>query len=104
MSEPMEETLVPLNDLRKFKKSSSFHGSDVSVEEGGEQNTLEYRIHGVAEGGKKISLWHDVSLVHLDPETREETPYLNFICEISKFSRSVSCFCTNKEESQYPLF
>jgi hypothetical protein len=39
---------------------------------------------------KKISLWHDVSLVHIDPEKKEETPYLNFVCEIPKFTRYVS--------------
>lgn len=93
----MEETLVPLNDLRKMKKSSSFgSNSSVNLEEAGMQETLEYRIQAVAEGGKKISLWHDVSLVHLDPETKLETPYLNFVCEISKFSRKKYEIATNE--------
>mmetsp|Transcript_2661 Transcript_2661/g.3554 ORF Transcript_2661/g.3554 Transcript_2661/m.3554 type:complete len:315 (-) Transcript_2661:268-1212(-) len=86
----MEEVLVPLNDSRKLNKANSFgSGTDIALEDGhgGEQNTLDYRIHAVAEDGKKISLWHDVSLVHLDPESKQETPYLNFVCEISKFSR-----------------
>lgn len=83
----MEETLIPLNDFRKVKKSSSFSGSDISLEEGGEVDTLDYRIHAVSDEGRKISLWHDVSLVHLDPQTRQDTPYYNFVCEISKFTR-----------------
>lgn len=83
----MEESFIPLNDVRKMKHSSSFTGSDVSLQEGGEVDTLDYRIQAVSDEGKKISLWHDVSLIHLDPETREETPYYNFVCEISKFTR-----------------
>ena len=39
-------------------------------------------------GGKKhISLWHDITLVHVDPVTNKPTPYLNFVNEIPKFSR-----------------
>jgi len=58
----------------------------------GEENTTSYRIHtvekeGVASGKKGISLWHDITLVHIDPETQSPTPYLNFISEIPKFSR-----------------
>ena len=92
MKVTMEETLIPLNDVRKMKHSSSFSGSDVGVKEGGEIDTLDYRIQAVSDAGKKISLWHDVSLVHLNPQTRSETPYFNFVCEISKFTRSVSHF------------
>lgn len=50
---------------------------------------LGYRMKTVDKvGGKKeISLWHDVTLVHVDPATSKPTPYLNFVCEIPKFSR-----------------
>lgn len=93
----MEETLVPLNDdTRRLKNSGSFSGSDVGLEEGGEQDTLEYRIQAVSGEGKNISLWHDVSLVHIDPETKKETPYLNFVNEISKFSRKKYEVATNE--------
>ena len=36
---------------------------------------------------KEISLWHDVTLVHVDDTTGKPTPYLNFVNEIPKFSR-----------------
>ena len=83
------ETFVPLNDVRQLKKKSSFgSASDVDIAAKGEEDTLEYRMQAQA-GGKKISLWHDVSLVHIDPQTKQETPYLNFVCEIPKFTRCV---------------
>jgi len=81
----------PSMDVRKMKRSSS-HGSDKSldVESEGMADSLDYRLQAVdIEGGKKISLWHDVSLVHLDHETKSETPYMNFVCEIPKFTRYV---------------
>jgi inorganic pyrophosphatase len=84
-----ESSLIPLNDVRVMKRSSSVgSGSDYGLEEGGEHNTTDYRIQATdTSGSQKISLWHDVSLVHLDPDTREETEYYNFVCEIPKFSR-----------------
>lgn len=58
----------------------------------GEENTTSFRIQtvektGIGSGKKPVSLWHDVTLVHIDPATNRPTPYLNFICEIPKFSR-----------------
>jgi inorganic pyrophosphatase len=81
----MEETFIPLNDVRKLKRSNS-KGSDVDIASLGEEDTTEFRLQAKAEG-KKISLWHDISLVHIDPQTKQETPYLNFVCEIPKFTR-----------------
>jgi hypothetical protein len=66
------------------------HGSASNLEmlNSGADDTLEYRIQAVdKDGAKPISLWHDVSLVHIDPVTNKPTPYLNFVCEIPKFSR-----------------
>ena len=91
------ESLVPIKDepapARLLKRGSS-HGSsaNLGIEGHGEEGTLEYRIkahekEGVAKGKKEISLWHDVTLVHIDPATDRPTPYLNFVCEIPKFSR-----------------
>lgn len=85
----MEETSVPLNDMRAMKRSTS-HGSnaDLELESAGQTDTLEYRIQAVhTSGKKKISLWHDISLTHIDPKTDTETGYMNFVCEIPKFSR-----------------
>ena len=84
-----ETSFVPLNDVRLMKRSSSVgSGSDYGLEEDGEHNTTDYRLQATdATGSQKISLWHDVSLVHLEPETRNETEYYNFVCEIPKFSR-----------------
>ena len=91
------ESLVPIKDdpapARPLKRGSS-HGSsaNLGIESVGEEGTLDYRIkahekEGVAKGKKEISLWHDVTLVHIDPATDRPTPYLNFVCEIPKFSR-----------------
>jgi len=94
----MEETLVPLNDdfvaprsnsLGKAHRQDSF-GSDkgIDLHHEGEKDTLDYRIHAKHSGeGKTISLWHDISLVHIDADTGNYTEYLNFVCEIPKFSR-----------------
>lgn len=81
---------IPLNDVRELKRSGS-HGSnkDLQVLCAGEEDTLDYRLHTKDTTGKQISLWHDVSLIHIDPETKQDTPYLNFVCEIPKFTRCV---------------
>ena len=86
-----ETSFVPLNDVRAMKRSNSVgSGSDYGLEEDGEHNTTEYRLQATdTTGSQKISLWHDVSLVHLEPNTRNETEYHNFVCEIPKFSRYV---------------
>ncbi len=90
----MEETLVPLNDgepkLMTAESRTSSFGSDkdVRLEEEGKEDTLEYRVHAKhAENNKTISLWHDISLSHIDPATGEKTEYYNFVCEIPKFTR-----------------
>jgi inorganic pyrophosphatase len=84
-----EESFVPLNDVRKLKKSGSLgSNSDLDIDHSGDEGTLEYRMQAKSSG-KQISLWHDVSLVHIDPVTKQDTPYLNFVCEIPKFSRCV---------------
>lgn len=71
-----------------FGKSSS-HGSNSNLQLLHEGEGLNYRMKTVdKEGGKKaVSLWHDVTLVHVDPATNKPTPYLNFVNEIPKFSR-----------------
>jgi inorganic pyrophosphatase len=98
----MKESLfVPLNDVRDMKRQNSVgSGSDCAIEDSGEVNTTDYRLQGVdATGSRKISLWHDVSLVHLEPETRKETEYYNFVCEIPKFSRYVTLTYTYYSKS-----
>lgn len=83
-----EEVFVPLNDIRSMKRQNS-HGSDkdLKVKSEGMEDSLDYRMHATDTSGKQISLWHDVSLVHIDPNTQKETPYMNFVCEIPKFTR-----------------
>jgi inorganic pyrophosphatase len=82
-----EISFVPLNDAPKLKKSSS-RGSDIDVHHKGEVDTHDYRLHAACPAsGKQVSLWHDISLRHTDPETHDETPYMNFVCEIPKFTR-----------------
>lgn len=85
--------MVPLKEGSfKIRSSSVGSNSDFELEADGEQDTLDYRIQAVdpVDGAKKISLWHDVSLVHLEPGSGAETEYHNFVCEIPKFSRSVT--------------
>jgi len=84
-----QEVLVPLNDVRKLKRvNSKGSNSDFGLESAGMEDSLDYRIQAVdPSGSKKVSLWHDISLVHVDPAKKVETPYLNFVCEIPKFSR-----------------
>jgi len=74
--------------VKGIKRRSS-HGSNTSLHLLHEGEGLNYRMTTVDKsGGKKpISLWHDLTLVHVDPVTSKPTPYLNFVCEIPKFSR-----------------
>ncbi len=88
----MAEMLVPIKDdssKRSIKRGNSF-GSDngIDIHTAGQENTLEYRVHAKdSQEGRTISLWHDISLVHIDPKSGKETENYNFVCEIPKFSR-----------------
>jgi len=97
----MEETLVPLNDggPTMVQRSNSFGSDkDINLHEEGEENTLDFRIHAKhGEKEKTISLWHDISLVHIDPELGKQTEYMNFVCEIPKFTRKKYEIATDEE-------
>ena len=83
----MVETMVPLRDIRSMNRTNS-RGSEISLEDKGEKDTLEYRVQAIdPEQKQTISLWHDINLFHINPETKENTPYMNFVCEIPKFTR-----------------
>ncbi len=100
-----KEQFMPLNDSiqRKMIRKGS-HGSDSDLDLSEHGSGLEYRVQAVEENtGKKISLWHDISLVHMDPATRKETPYLNFVCEIPKFTRYVMFFSLFLDSVRCPL-
>lgn len=77
--------------VQEMKRSNSVGSSeDVDIALSGEAGTTDFRLQAVeASRGQKISLWHDISLVHVNPDTRKETEYLNFVCEIPKFTRCV---------------
>ena len=95
MPEELESTFVPLNDLKQMKRTTSMGaGSDIDLDTEGEEDTTAFRVQAAA-GGKKISLWHDISLVHMDPATKKETPYMNYVNEIPKFTRYVSTTASN---------
>jgi len=84
------EQLVPIGGMGKRKLSrASSHGSAQNLDALHEGEGLDYRIQTVEKDGvkKPISLWHDITLVHVDPTTDRPTPYLNFVNEIPKFSR-----------------
>ena len=98
----LEEQLVPLNDggaMGNLRRKSSF-GSDKEVElaHSGDSETLEYRVHAEhGESKKRVSLWHDISLVHIDHQTKKSTNCLNFVCEIPKFTRKKFEIATDEE-------
>jgi inorganic pyrophosphatase len=90
----MEEQFVPLNDApsRSLSRKSSFGSDkDVTLAHEGEHDTVDYRLHAVhgQDEKKRVSLWHDISLVHIDHTTKKSTNCLNFVCEIPKFTRCV---------------
>jgi inorganic pyrophosphatase len=71
------------------RSGSGSHGSNSNLQVFHEGDGVNFRMKTVDKSGNKkpISLWHDVTLVHIDPATNRPTPYLNFVCEIPKFSR-----------------
>lgn len=101
----MEETLIPLNDAQLLtpesrRNSNSSFGSDkdINLQEEGQADTLDYRIHAKhGDKNKTISLWHDISLSHIDPDSGEKTEYFNFVCEIPKFTRKKYEIATDEE-------
>jgi len=71
-----------------ISRSSSFGSDkDLNLTTAGEEDTLEYRITANSECGRVVSLWHDISLTYIDPESKLDTACLNFVCEIPKFTR-----------------
>jgi len=99
----MEETLVPLNDaeaevITPASRSNSFGSDkDINLHEEGKEDTLDYRIHAKTDNEKTISLWHDISLSHIDADSGEKTEYYNFVCEIPKFTRKKYEIATDEE-------
>lgn len=97
-TEPMEgnitmgkEMLVSLNDVREKKTLVAKNSGELKLAASGLENSSSFRIHGTdGDGSKKISLWHDVSLVHQDRTSKTPTEYYNFVCEIPKFTRWVA--------------
>lgn len=78
---------VPVKGMER----RSSHGSNSNLELLHEGEGLDYRMKTFDKSTKKkeISLWHDVTLVHVDDTTGRPTPYLNYVNEIPKFSRYV---------------
>mmetsp|Transcript_503 Transcript_503/g.1173 ORF Transcript_503/g.1173 Transcript_503/m.1173 type:complete len:310 (+) Transcript_503:252-1181(+) len=87
--------------VMKARSRSGSHGSNTSLHNlaEGPADSLDYRIKTVDKDStsKVVSLWHDVSLVHIDPASNLPTPYLNFVCEIPKFSRKKYEIATDEE-------
>lgn len=75
----------------KGMERRSSHGSNTNLDMLHEGEGIDYRMKTVDKSSKKkeISLWHDVTLVHVDDTTGRPTPYLNYVNEIPKFSRLV---------------
>jgi len=63
----------------------------------GERDTRDFRIKVKDDGSRAdVSLWHDITLVHVDEITNKPVPYLNFICEIPKYTRKKYEIATNE--------
>lgn len=100
-----EEVITTLNDLderprkglsRNLSSGSlvstgSSNSMELATEMRGDEGTLDFRITHVSltasEHKKVVSLWHDLPLYVLDPETNYPTGAVNFVCEIPKCSR-----------------
>ena len=56
-------------------KESNSHGSNSNLQLLHDGEGLDYRMKTVNKNGgkKEISLWHDVTLVHIDPATNKPT-------------------------------
>jgi len=85
--------------MAEVMKRSSSHGSNTNLELLHDGEGLDYRMQAVdkQDTAKPISLWHDVTLVHVDPSTNKPTPYLNFVNEIPKFSRKKYEIATDED-------
>ena len=94
----MDEAFVPIsggteNEKAKPLSRTSSRGSfgsdsDLKIHSAGPEDTLEYRISIKSDCGQVVSLWHDISLTYIDPSNpSHHTDYLNFVCEIPKFTR-----------------
>lgn len=57
-----------------------------SLEEG-EVNTTDYRVHSFDDNSNRVSIWHEINLHTINPDTNKPTGNYNFICEIPKFTR-----------------
>jgi inorganic pyrophosphatase len=96
----MPEQTVPLNDVPApiVRKDSFGSNSNLSLRSDGDENTTEFRVQALAPcQTKKVSLWHDISLIHIDEQTHEPTPYYNFVNEIPKFTRKKFEIATNED-------
>lgn len=87
---------VTIETVRSMKRVSSINSNDqLDINEDGIEGTLGFRLQAVEPTqGQSISLWHDISLEHIDPQTGNGTGYLNFVCEIPKFTRYERCIQT----------
>lgn len=93
-----DESFVPLNDQPATLKKQTSFGSNVSLKSAGDEETTEFRVQAHDNSTKKkVSLWHDISLVHVDEKTHEATPYYNFVCEIPKFTRKKFEIATDED-------
>jgi len=53
----------------------------------GPEDTLETRIYAKDDTNEHRSLWHDLPLFDTDINTGKPTGYVNFVCEIPKYTR-----------------
>lgn len=83
-------TIVPLIPLRGGGEAlrRQLSHEDLKAEFHGTPDTADARVYAkdVTEGEHR-SLWHDLPLFEVNPETAKPTGALNFVCEIPKWTR-----------------
>jgi len=77
--------LAPLRGGASMKRALSHE--NLSNEVQGDNDTLEQRIYAKDEENEHRSLWHDLPLFEVDIKTDKPTGFVNFVCEIPKFTR-----------------
>lgn len=60
---------------------------NLSAEAQGAEDTAEHRMYAKDDTNEHRSLWHDLPLFEVDIKTGNPTGFVNFVCEIPKYTR-----------------
>lgn len=77
--------LIPLRGGSSMKRALSHENLGAEVQ--GHDDTLEQRIYAKDDTDEHRSLWHDLPLFEVDIGSGKPTGFVNFVCEIPKYTR-----------------